>query len=205
MTKKAERFNEGKPKLSYNDLGAEANEGEARVWEFGGAVRGYDRGNWQIGCPYTEAADSLKRHLSAFLNGKDLDLNKEGKTDENHSGLPHVDHIICCAKILSQSFHTRKDLDDREGLTKAEKFFHNNEPTESQTTIKLTGAEIQSGLTRQRAAENLIIKSLPKDHDGRNTWLLNYGVCTEAEVLREKNNIKWNNDTNAAETTGTKS
>lgn len=38
----------------------------------------------------------------------------------------------------------------------------------------LTSAEIRSGLDRVRHAE-LLIKQLPADHDGRNTWLLNYG------------------------------
>lgn len=40
--------------------------------------------------------------------------------------------------------------------------------------IELTPAEIQSGLDRVRWAETLI-KQLPEWHDGRNSWLLNYG------------------------------
>lgn len=102
MKDKCERKNEGKPKLSYCDLGREVIEGEARVWEFGS--KKYARGNWLKGAPYTESADSLRRHLIAFLNGEDLD---------KETGLPHVDHIVCCAKILSNAFHTRTDLDDR--------------------------------------------------------------------------------------------
>ncbi len=41
--------------------------------------------------------------------------------------------------------------------------------------IKLTPQEIQSGLDRVKFAE-LLIRQLPEDHDGRNTWLLNYGT-----------------------------
>lgn len=41
-------------------------------------------------------------------------------------------------------------------------------------SIALTPAEVQSGLDRVRFAEGLI-RQLPADHDGRNTWLLNYG------------------------------
>lgn len=41
-------------------------------------------------------------------------------------------------------------------------------------SIQLTPAEVQSGLDRVRWAEGLI-KQLPEDHDGRNSWLLNYG------------------------------
>jgi len=40
--------------------------------------------------------------------------------------------------------------------------------------IPLTEPEIQSGLNRVRQAANLI-RQLPEDHDGRNTWLMNYG------------------------------
>jgi len=42
------------------------------------------------------------------------------------------------------------------------------------TTIQLTPAEIQSGMDRIRWAEGLI-RQLPESHDGRNSWLLNYG------------------------------
>jgi hypothetical protein len=41
-------------------------------------------------------------------------------------------------------------------------------------TIQLTPAEIQSRHDRVRWAEGLI-KQLPENHDGRNSWLLNYG------------------------------
>lgn len=50
--------------------------------------------------------------------------------------------------------------------------------------IKLNAAEIQSGSDRVHRAEGLIAQ-LPKDHDGRNTWLLNYGQGEEAVALRE--------------------
>ena len=41
--------------------------------------------------------------------------------------------------------------------------------------IPLTPAERQSGVTRVKWAENLS-RQLPEDHDGRNSWLLNYGT-----------------------------
>lgn len=102
MTKKCLRYNEGKPKLSYCLLGAASIIGEAKVWELGEGK--YERANWLKCAPYTEVADSLLRHLTAFLNGEDLDAE---------SGLPHADHVLTNARMLSQSFHTRKDLDDR--------------------------------------------------------------------------------------------
>lgn len=50
--------------------------------------------------------------------------------------------------------------------------------------IKLTPAEIQSGHSRQAWAEGLV-RQLPTNHDGRNSWLLNFGTSEEAERMRE--------------------
>jgi hypothetical protein len=73
----------------------------------------------------------------------------------------------------------------------------------SREAIKLTPAERQSGLDRQRHAELLILQ-LPTDHDGRNTWLLNYGVGREAAMLRACRpagaGVRWNDETRAAYT-----
>lgn len=49
--------------------------------------------------------------------------------------------------------------------------------------IRLTQAEIQCGQDRVRWTQGLI-EQLPADHDGRNSWLLNYGLGAEAEALR---------------------
>ena len=62
--------------------------------------------------------------------------------------------------------------------------------------IKLTKAEIQSGSDRQKWAENLILQ-LPETHDGRNSWLLNYGRGQVAILLREKRNLSFNQETQA--------
>lgn len=42
------------------------------------------------------------------------------------------------------------------------------------TSVVFSASEIQSGLDRIRWAEGLI-RQLPENHDGRNSWLLNYG------------------------------
>lgn len=44
-----------------------------------------------------------------------------------------------------------------------------------ESVIELTPAEIQSGFDRVKFAEGLI-RQLPETHDGRNSWLLNYGT-----------------------------
>jgi len=107
------RHNTGKPRLDLNSLGREVQIGEAAVWEKG--LVKYSLGNWLKGMSWQESAASLRRHYDAFLNGENCDPE---------SGLPHVDHMICCAKIMSNSYHNRKDLDDRvltKGTTKAER------------------------------------------------------------------------------------
>jgi len=47
-------------------------------------------------------------------------------------------------------------------------------PANASEVIYLTKAEIESGLSRVKWAE-LLIKQLPEEHEGRNSWLLNYG------------------------------
>lgn len=49
-------------------------------------------------------------------------------------------------------------------------------------SIQLTPAEVQSGVDRVRWAE-LLIEQLPADHDGRNSWLLNYGRAAAGGAL----------------------
>ena len=67
--------------------------------------------------------------------------------------------------------------------------------------IILNNAEIQSNLDRVKFAEGLILQ-LPKEHDGRNTWLLNYGKSEEAIEARKKRVIEFNNITQSAKVIG---
>lgn len=53
------------------------------------------------------------------------------------------------------------------------------------SVINLTPAEVQSGYDRVAWAEGLI-QQLPKTHEGRNSWLLNYGRSEEAKKLQGK-------------------
>lgn len=67
----------------------------------------------------------------------------------------------------------------------------------SSRAIVLTDAEKQSGLDRVRFAEGLI-SQLPRTHDGRNTWLMNYGVGDEAQSLRQRRGLGWDPECEAA-------
>ena len=69
--------------------------------------------------------------------------------------------------------------------------------------IKLSNAEIQSGYDRVNWAEGLILQ-LPDFHEGRNSWLLNYGKGSEATEMRAEKGILWISETQSAETTGGK-
>lgn len=65
--------------------------------------------------------------------------------------------------------------------------------------IHLTGAEKQSGYDRMNFAEDLI-RQLPDNHDGRNTWLLNYSRREDAAKMRTERGLKWDAYLQAAET-----
>ncbi len=71
------------------------------------------------------------------------------------------------------------------------------ESNKSNLFFKLSAYEIQSGSTRVAQAEGLI-RQLPLDHDGRNTWLLNYGVSEEAKQKRLRMRVHFALDTKSA-------
>jgi hypothetical protein len=60
-----------------------------------------------------------------------------------------------------------------------------------------TTYEQQSQHNRVKFAEGLI-KQLPADHDGRNTWMMNYGVSAEAVAMRDARGLVWDDATEAA-------
>ena len=66
---------------------------------------------------------------------------------------------------------------------------------------ELTAHEKQSNTSRVKFAEGLI-RQLPATHDGRNTWLLNYGTSEEAVDLRLKRGIPFMDHTQSAAMAG---
>jgi len=72
-----------------------------------------------------------------------------------------------------------------------------------QHVIVLTPAEIHSGSDRVKWAEGLILQ-LPETHEGRNSWLVNYGKSDAAIVLRNRwelensSKLDWNEETESA-------
>ena len=65
--------------------------------------------------------------------------------------------------------------------------------------IHLTGAEEQSGYDRLTFVEDLV-RQLPENHEGRNSWILNYSNREDANKMRADRGIKWDAYHQAAET-----
>ncbi len=83
----AQRYNTGKPEMSYVDMNCLAPC--ARVLAFGAAK--YSRNNWKKGMPVTKIIDSLMRHIGDLQDGKVLD---------EESKLAIIGHIQCNAMFL---------------------------------------------------------------------------------------------------------
>lgn len=88
--------------------------------------------------------------------------------------------------------------DETEVLEKILFLLENRRPESS--VIHLNGVEQNSGRDRIHWAEGLIEQLDPK-HDGRNSWLLNYGRGELGQHLREQRDIKFDEFTQSAELT----
>ena len=97
LEERADRYNQGKPQLSYIFDAPLAMEGLARRFELG--AKKYSRNNWKKGLPDIEVIDCLLRHLSAYQNGN----------TEDTDGGNHVDAILWNAVVLSEQFYRRQN------------------------------------------------------------------------------------------------
>jgi hypothetical protein len=94
------RYNAGKPDMSLIPLWTLA--GEAEVWEYG--KRKYAAWNWAKGMPWSIPIACILRHLAAFQRGEENDPE---------SGKPHIDHIMCNARMLKLYSKVYPEGDDR--------------------------------------------------------------------------------------------
>lgn len=80
MSEKADRFNAGKPQLSYMLDAPNAMAGLARAFEAG--AEKYSRDNWKKGLDRNEIIDCLMRHLQKSQMG--LVIDEETQVDHLH-------------------------------------------------------------------------------------------------------------------------
>lgn len=103
-TKNGVKFDQEKTRLELvSDL---AIEGLGKVLTFGAAK--YHDDNWRLGLEWRRVIGAARRHLAAFSSGEDLDPE---------SGLPHIDHALCCLMFLSEYQKTANGTDDRYKVT----------------------------------------------------------------------------------------
>jgi hypothetical protein len=96
MDVSATRYNKGKREWSL--VSFTALEGLVDVLSFG--LTKYSRDNWKKGLKQTETADSLMRHLFAYLRGEDKDPE---------TGLSHISHVQCNAMFMEHFDGTEWD------------------------------------------------------------------------------------------------
>lgn len=98
-----------------------------KVLEFG-AIK-YLPDNWKKGMPREQILNSAMRHLTAMLDGEEVD---------SESGLPHVGHLMCNATFLSF-------FEQGLGSEKAMEFYNGNTDSLKQypvTTAAVNGEDL---------------------------------------------------------------
>ena len=103
---KAERFNDGKCKLGLIPL-------DCHKWEADGFAYGankYSMNNWRKGLPIMDQANSLFRHLNAFLN--------ENENIDPESNIHHLGLAQCNLTMMVNTIINHPELDDRFKLEK---------------------------------------------------------------------------------------
>lgn len=94
------KHDSGKPRMDL--LSEVAIEGLASVLAFGATK--YSADNWRGGMAWRRCIAAAMRHLFAFSRGEDTDPE---------SGLPHLDHALCCLMFLSEYQKRALGTDDR--------------------------------------------------------------------------------------------
>lgn len=72
----------------------------------------YPKWNYKKGLLMTGVADSLLRHILAWLTGEDFDAE---------SGLHHLKHVACNVAFLLEFLETKPEMDDRHEANKEAK------------------------------------------------------------------------------------
>jgi len=102
------KFDSGKPPMGL--LPWPALIQVAKVLKFG--KEKYDAHNWRGGMNWSRMYDAALRHLTAFMEGEDID---------QESGLHHLAHCGCCILFLLTYCVTETGTDDRYKAAPCEK------------------------------------------------------------------------------------
>lgn len=100
MAKRGVKNDSGKPSISL--VPKEALWGMAKALTYG--ANKYGKYNFRGGIEYTRLADACYRHLSAFIDGEDID---------EESGNSHLDHAMASLAMLSVMVLNNPEMDDR--------------------------------------------------------------------------------------------
>jgi hypothetical protein len=94
------KHDNGKPRISL--IPREALEGAAKALTFG--ANKYNAHNFKKGIEYSRLVDAVMRHLIAWVDGEDNDLE---------SGLSHLDHALASLSMLKYMEVNKTEMDDR--------------------------------------------------------------------------------------------
>jgi hypothetical protein len=100
MSDKGLKYDNGKPRLSL--IPKEALWGMAQALTYG--AQKYAADNYKLGIEYRRLADATLRHLTAWLDGEELDPE---------SGLSHLDHAMASMAMLKYMATNVPEMDDR--------------------------------------------------------------------------------------------
>ncbi len=95
-------------KLRYDLVPAYPLEQIVAVLTFG--AKKYSDRNWELGMSWSRVFAALMRHSWAWFKGEDLD---------KETGISHLAHAGCCILFLLEYTRTKKELDDRPKMEKA--------------------------------------------------------------------------------------
>lgn len=117
MSEEGKKYDKDKPRMEL--ISAIATLKKAKIYTFGAAK--YGDNNWRAGIKWSRILGALKRHITAYEQGEDLD---------SETGISHMAHAACCVDFLLEFEETHRDFDDRYRLRR------NNERSSPSTTSK---------------------------------------------------------------------
>lgn len=100
MSEVGNKNDSGKPRISL--IPKEALWGMANAFTYG--ANKYAAHNFKNGIDYSRLADAAMRHLSAYMDGENID---------DESGNCHLDHALASLAMLKFMSVNRKENDDR--------------------------------------------------------------------------------------------